>query len=201
MNEMKDILGAKISQYIKDNNLSQKEFLEIIRKKGLTISPSALHFWIQGQKEPRGEAKNILFDILGMSVSQDIIESKLQRIPLLADVHCGNPTFTEQKLDVNVVTNYNLKADFCVKAKGDSMSPLIENGDIVFIKKQIEANNNDVIVVSIDDEYCIRRFYKEKDVVTLVAENKMYQPIIITKESNKEIRIIGKAIYSQFIIV
>ena len=54
----------------------------------------------------------------------------------------------------------DIEADFCLKAKGDSMiGARILDGDIVFIKKTDIVNNGEIAAVIIEDEVLLKRFY------------------------------------------
>ena len=48
--------------------------------------------------------------------------------------------------------NFDIDADFCLRAKGDSMiNARIMDGDIVFIRQQPEVENGEIAAVAIDD--------------------------------------------------
>ena len=85
--------------------------------------------------------------------------------------------------------------NFLMKVKGDSMIDAhIKEGDMVLVNpSNIEPQNGDIVVAKIDDngdeEITIKRFFKEKDCIKLVAENKEYPPILQEKVS-----IVGKVV-------
>lgn len=115
--------------------------------------------------------------------------------PLLANAPCGEPIYEEVQQNYYVSADADINADFCVKAKGDSMiNAKIFDGDIVFIKSQPEVENGQIALISIDDEVTIKRFYKNVEEVILVPENPTYKTIRINNESKKNIRILGLAV-------
>lgn len=60
-----------------------------------------------------------------------------------------------------VEINENTHVDFCLRVKGDSMiDARINDGDIVFVRKQPCVENGEIAVVLIDDEVTLKRFYK-----------------------------------------
>ena len=74
-----------------------------------------------------------------------------------------------------------------LKVKGDSMiNAGIFEGDTIVVKKQSQAENGEIVVALLDDSATVKRFYKEKDSIKLVAENPNYPPII-----SKDIVILG----------
>ena len=75
----------------------------------------------------------------------------------------------------------------------------IMDGDIVFIKRQPEVENGEIAAIAIDDEATLKRFYRDEitQTVTLISENPIYAPMVFTKESQKNVYILGKAVAFQ----
>lgn len=75
----------------------------------------------------------------------------------------------------------------------------IMDGDVVFIRRQPVVENGEIAAVAIDDEATLKRFYRDGNTgtITLVAENPAYAPMVFTKESQKNVCILGKAIAFQ----
>ena len=121
-----------------------------------------------------------------------------QRFPVLGSVACGEPVFMAEEKEVHIDASAEIKADFILIARGDSMvNARIHDGDIVFIRKQEEVENGEIAVVAIDDEATLKRFYKYNDMVVLRAENPAYKDMVYTPEDHKQIRILGKAVKFQ----
>ena len=98
----------------------------------------------------------------------------------------------------------DINADFCLKAKGDSMTGTrILDGDIIFIKQMPMVNNGEIAAVIIGDEATLKRvyYYPEKQKLVLQAENPKYEPLVYIGEELNEIRILGKAVAFQSDIV
>lgn len=127
---------------------------------------------------------------------------ELKRFPMLGEIACGKPTYANEDRESYVMTGTNIKADFCLKAKGDSMiGARIHDGDIVFIQKQDMVDNGEIaaVVVNNDSEATLKRFYyyAEKCMVILKAENPMYEDIIFLNEELNNFHVLGKAIAFQ----
>ena len=75
----------------------------------------------------------------------------------------------------------------------------IQDGDIVFIRKQSIVENGEIAAVIIDNEATLKRVYYEKDKnkLFLQAENPKYPPLSYEGEELDHIRILGKAIVFQ----
>lgn len=82
--------------------------------------------------------------------------------------------------------------DMAFRVSGDSMTPLFENGEIIFVKRTEDVRNGQVIAVQINEEAYIKKTYIENDCLRLVSLNKEYDDIIA--DDNDDIRIVGKVI-------
>lgn len=131
--------------------------------------------------------------------SQDnIFPLEMKRFPLLGEIACGKPIFANEDRESYIMAGTDINADFCLKAKGDSMiNARILDGDIVFIKQDVDIVNGDIYAVIIEDEATLKRLYLEKDVVSLVAENPAYKPIIYTGSDMEKLFVLGKAVAFQ----
>ena len=108
------------------------------------------------------------------------------------------PIFADEDFTSYVEAPDDIKADFCLTAKGDSMiGARIYAGDIVFIREQPIVENGEIAAVIIDDEATLKRwyYYPQKHKLMLVAENPKYEPLVYMNEELNEIRCLGKAVY------
>jgi len=120
------------------------------------------------------------------------------RLPMLGSVACGEPIFMAEEFEFQQDVTENIKADFVLRCKGDSMiNARINDGDIVFVRKQESVENGEIAVVAIDDEATLKRFYKYNEMIILRAENPAYKDLVFTPEDHKQVRILGKAIKFQ----
>lgn len=122
-----------------------------------------------------------------------------KRYPVLGSVACGKPIYMAEEKEVYVDTTTDVKADFILIAKGDSMTGArINDGDLVFVRQQPEVENGDIAVVAIDDEATLKRFYKySDDLIVLRAENPEYKDMELRPGDHKDIRVLGKAVAFQ----
>ena len=122
------------------------------------------------------------------------------RIPFLGQIACGEPIFCNEDRESYVEAGTDVRADFCLKARGDSMTGArIMDGDIVFIQKDAPIEDGQIYAVVIDDEATLKRVYydAEDHMLQLVAENPAYKPLIYTGEKLDHVHILGKAIAFQ----
>lgn len=151
------------------------------------------------------QATGNIRDALGLQKLRDsnisnIYPIELKKFPLLGEIACGEPIFCDEDRESYILAGSDIHADFCLKCKGDSMiNARIYDGDIVFIRKQDIVDNGEIAAVVIDDEATLKRVYydREKNVVTLVAENPKYTPMIYSGSDLEQIHVLGKAIAFQ----
>lgn len=133
---------------------------------------------------------------------QNIYPIELKRFPLVGKIACGKPKYANEDRESYIMAGTDIKADFCLKASGDSMvGARILDGDIVFIRKQEMVNNGEIaaVVVNNDNEATLKRlfYYKEKSLLILKAENPTYEDLIFQGEELNEVHILGKAVAFQ----
>lgn len=202
----------------KKHNYSQDKLAELLNYKSFTT----IQKWESGVSEPPLKICVRLADLFNVDVDElvgtdltvnkhdyDITNIKnidsifpitVKKFPLLGEIACGEPILANEDRESYILSGTDIDADFCLKAKGDSMiGARIHDGDIVFIKKADVVNNGEVAAVIIDDEVLLKRFYyfKDENLLTLQSENPKYPPKNYVNEQLDHIRVIGKAIAFQ----
>ena len=76
-------------------------------------------------------------------------------------------------------------------AVSDSGADIL-SGDVVIVRQQPLAENNDVVVASVDGEVTVKRLAINDGCVRLLPENREYDAIDIT--ADMELRILGRVI-------
>lgn len=169
--------------------------IELIAKY-LNTTPAYLMGWETAQKPSNDD-----FDVFSVP---NIHPIKLKKFPLLGEIACGEPIFADEDKENYIMADHDIKADFCLVAKGDSMiNARIFDGDTVFIKKQPIVDNGEIAAVIIDDEATLKRVYydKESNVLTLMAENPKFKSMVFTDSELDTIRILGKAVYFTSMVI
>ena len=208
-NLQKRIFAKNLNFYISKSNKQQNEVA-----KDLGFPPTTFNTWCVGKVMPKMGKVQALADYFGV-LKSDLLEDKnkddslhisnifpitTHKLPMLGEIACGKPIFMDENRDNYTMIGSNVKADFCLKAKGDSMViARFMDGDIVFIRSQPEVENGEIAAVAIDDEATLKRFYRDEitQTVTLISENPIYAPMVFTKECQKNVYILGKAVAFQ----
>ena len=181
----------------------------------LYISQQAYAKYETGTATPNPEMLKKIADKLdttvGYLVGEDFTLPKYDNIfpiekkkfPLLGEIACGKPIFADEDKESYIEAGTDIKADFCLKAKGDSMiNARILDGDIVFIRQQPIVDNGEIAAVIIEDEATLKRvyYYPEQGKLILNPENPKYEPLVYVKEELDQIRILGKAVAFQSVV-
>ena len=144
-----------------------------------------------------GVTVEVLLDKSSSATPEGIFRIQTKKIPLLGDIACGIPQYSQEEVDVMLDVNSDVKADFCVKAHGDSMTGArIYDGDIVLCKFQPMVENGQIAVVIIDDEKTLKRVHYDHDkgILLLYPDNPAYPVLKYEGEQLNHIRILGKAV-------
>lgn len=142
------------------------------------VSPMWLLF---GDDAPHGELRPIV----------------RKRFAMLGRVACGEPIFSEEEHESYIDALDDIDADFCLTAHGDSMTGArINDGDVVFVKKQSIVNNGEIAVVGVGDEFTLKYwyYYPEKNKLVLNPANPSYEPLIYTGAELDGVYCLGKAV-------
>jgi repressor LexA len=121
---------------------------------------------------------------------------RFKKVPIIGTIACGNPILAQEYIEGYEYVRENVKVDFCLRAKGDSMiGARILDGDIVYVRKQPGVENGEIAVVLIDmEEATLKRVYKLDGTIILRAENPNFPDKVFNKKEARAINIIGKAI-------
>lgn len=152
--------------------------------------------WLTGASDDKERPK----DLDEWNRKLGILPIAKQKLPLLGEVACGEPIFTNEERESYIEAGTDVKADFCLKAKGDSMiNARIHDGDIIFVRKQNVVNNGEIAVVIVDDSATLKRifYYPNDQKLILQAENPKYEPLVYIGEELEHVRILGKAVAFQ----
>ena len=168
-------------------NMKRDKILKV--SVALGVSPAYLMGWQESTDE----------EIISLNNVHPI---ELKRFPMLGDIACGVPKYTNEDRESYVMAGTNINADFCLRASGDSMVwARILDGDIVFIRKQDMVENGEIaaVVVNNDSEATLKRlyYYPDKGLLILKPENPAYEDLIFSGNELNQVHVLGKAMAFQ----
>ena len=164
------------------------------------VSDKAIWTWENGTAEPRMGAIQKIADHFNIKKS-DLIEDHSsdpdltgisnisfpasKPVPILGDICAGEGTWCEENFEGRFFIDSSVKADFCVRVRGDSMIDAgIFNGDLAFIKKTYDYTNGKIYAVRInsDCEAVLKKVFWQDDTIILNPCNADYEPIVTDAE-------------------
>lgn len=130
------------------------------------------------------------YQIVDFEILEDFgSRAQTVKIPLLGSVACGMPIFADENIEAEVSISIEMIKSgykyFLLRAEGDSMDEAgINNGDLLLIRQQQDAENGDKILALIDEEATVKEYNKSRGMVILKPKstNKIHQPIILTSD-------------------
>lgn len=204
-------IGERIKQRRLELGLSADQVAEKLNVDRTTIFRYERGAISKVPTETLAKLAQILFTsptyLMGLSDEADkelkidnIYQIETKKFPMLGEIACGKPIYADEDRESYVQAGMGIKADFCLKCKGDSMiNARILDGDIVFVHKQSAVNNGEIGVVIIENEATLKRiyYYPEQQKLVLQSENPKYEPLVYVGSELEQIYILGKAIAFQ----
>ena len=200
--------------------MTTSESIKKLREKyGLTqyelgkiagLSSKAVGAWESGRAEPRIGAIEKIASYFGISKSEvlgwtnddhDISNIKnlstpdAYAVPILGRICCGNGAFNEEEsCDGVFVLDKSIRADFCLEARGDSMTDAgIDDGDKVFLRKSEKYEDGKIygVIIKGEDLASLKKVYRINDQIMLQPCNSEYHPQIMSQD---DVYIVGECV-------
>ena len=212
----------RINHIMKEKKLRQIDVLNLAKpfqeKYKIKFSKSHLSQYVNGKSNPDNEKIFLLSKVFGVTeawlLGYDVPryerseenktnqsqQSQGFKIPVLGNVAAGIPiSAVEDILDYEEVpASWQSQGEFfALRIKGDSMQPKIDDGAVVIVRQQSDANSGDTVIALVngDDATC-KKLEKTDNGIMLVSTNPKYPPMFFTKEDivTKPVVILGKVV-------
>ena len=126
--------------------------------------------------------------------------SRFESAPLVFPVYSlpaaaglGNPLFSEEKEEIPYRKGEIPEdTDFGIRISGDSMEPLISEGDILYVQKCETLQSGDIGIFIRNGESLCKKYQRKGDEGFLVSLNPAYAPIRLLESD--DVKIVGKVI-------
>ena len=200
--------------------MTTSESIKRLREKyGLTqaelgeiagLSSKAVGAWESGRAEPRiGAIEKIAAhfrihksEVLGWDNEENpfagiknLSTPDAYAVPILGRICCGDGVFNEEEsCDGFFILDKSIRADFCLEARGDSMTDAgIDDGDKVFIRKTPDYEDGKIygVIVKGENLASLKKVYRLDDKFMLQPCNTEYHPQIVPKE---DVFIVGECV-------
>lgn len=121
--------------------------------------------------------------------------NNLRMVPLFETVSAGFGAYASEDIQdyMPVYFSNPSEADqtICIKVRGDSMYPKIEDGDIIQVHKQEAVDNGSVAVVLLEDDGLVKKVYYGSGWIELQSINPTYAPMRFEGTDAARVRIVG----------
>ena len=172
---------------------------EIAEAVGLA-SPSTVHAHLEAlqskgyiRKDPTKPRAIEISYAPGMGPS--VSRQGVRLVPLVGRIAAGAPVQAIEEIEDVLPLPASIVGEgtfFMLRVKGDSMTGAgIQDGDLVVIRKQDDANAGEIVAALLEDEATIKTLIRDGGKTLLRAENPAYAPIEVTTENG---RILGKVV-------
>lgn len=200
--EIQSIFSKKLKYYLKLRNKTQLDLA-----KAIGVSNTTINNYVKGYNTPRMDKIDKICSYLNIERS-NLLEDKEEnshtsqgiKIAVLGTVPAGIPiAAVEDILDYEEIPKSweNQGEFFGLKIKGDSMLPILTNGDVVIVRKQSTADNGDTVIAMVNgyDATC-KRYERSNNGIMLIPNNSSYTPTFYTNEEIESlpVTIIGKVV-------
>ena len=173
--------------------LERKGFLTRDPVKSRALIPtSAAREALGGEPPPSRGASNVI-KCPGAAPKAG---GRLVEVPIIGRVAAGQPILAQERVEDTVQVDSFLlgtnKKVYGLKVQGDSMiGDGILPGDYIFVKKQLNASDGEIVVAMIDDEATVKRVYFEGKRVRFQPSNPRMAPIYVAEEDFRSTMILG----------
>lgn len=195
-------IGKRIKEIRISKNMTQEELATKMNYK----SRSAINKIELGIADVSSSKVKEFSKALGVSVSYlmgwEEQKKTGTRIPVLGSIPAGIPLEAiEEILDYEEISSdLSIRGEyFALKVKGESMSPVVNDGDVVIIRRQEDAESGKICVVMINGfDATLKEIKKEPNGLWVLPKNAYsdFKPMFFTNEEVEKtpVRIIGVAV-------
>lgn len=196
-----------------------ENFERLCRDKGLSpsaalmsagFSNSAYSYWKKTETIPRMSSLAKIADFFGVSVKELLAGTEgntvktfgskpvtiTNRLPIYGVVSAGPGALAfEEVLGYEFADErYHEPEYFWLEVSGDSMSPKIDDGDLVLVHKQDWIDSGQVGVFVVGEDAYVKKIEFYNDELDLISYNPYYPPLRFPPDEADRVHVIGRVI-------
>lgn len=187
--ELGDALGIRSTNGVNDHlkALEKKGYLTREDAKSRTMRPL---FWPDGSPYEQGTAP----------VVEQVLDEEIHQVPVVGRIAAGMPIAAIEDTEEVVAIGQGLLGRqqgeiFALRVKGESMiEDGIFDGDYIFVKKQQDARDGQIVAAMVDGDATVKRLFREGAVVRLQPANEAMEPIYVRADEARDTVIIGPVV-------
>lgn len=198
------LIGNNVKTYRKRAGLTQLELAEKVNMSRSHIASIEIDKYNPSISTLEAIAQAIGIDmetLVGSDYKEATFTKKGVRIPVLGEIRAGIPI----EAITDVLDYEDISAEmaaggeyFGLRVKGDSMVPVLLEGDTIIVRQQPEVENGETAIVSINgDEATVKKVkFNQDGSVMLIPNNPSYDALYFTKEEvlSLPVKILGKVV-------
>nr|DAT00484.1 MAG TPA: Repressor protein CI [Caudoviricetes sp.]DAW41733.1 MAG TPA: Repressor protein CI [Caudoviricetes sp.] len=176
INIFADTLGVS-SEYLLGIKISNNDLLDIYNKLETKRQSKVYNFATEQLNEQKNKITNI----------NDYIEEETDwyEVKFYGSISAGTGLYLDDEQVETISFGADMVpsgTDFCLKVNGDSMEPMFNNGDYVFIKRETDFRNGTIGAVIVNGEAYLKKIYITDNSIRLVSLNKKYKDITVSED-------------------
>ena len=189
-------------------------FKQNTEQEGLTLREIANEVWASHPQTVLNKLNQLVFkgyfikDEHGYRLLREEVWNKFDdivQLPIYGFAQCGNKgkqiidEYSQEKMPVTVafVGTSDLENCFFVRAKGNSMEPKIQDGDLVLIRQQPSYDESDFVFVVHNQLPKLKKIIKQENKFMLESINRFFNKVEISPyDETKVIWVVKKIIKS-----
>ena len=176
INIFADTLGVS-SEYLLGIKISNNDLLDIYNKLETKRQSKVYNFATEQLDEQNNKITNI----------NDYIEEETNwyEVKFYGSISAGTGLYLDDEQVETISFGADMVpsgTDFCLKVNGDSMEPMFNNGDYVFIKRETDFRNGTIGAVIVNGEAYLKKIYITDNSIRLVSLNKKYKDITVSED-------------------
>ena len=199
----KEIMAKNIRRLMDEKGVSRRELCNLLGFKYSTVTD-----WLNAEKYPRIDKIEMMANFFGVNKA-DLVEpfnehpatNSYVHIPVLGAIPAGIPSEAiESVLDYEDIPADMAKhgSFYGLIARGHSMEPTINDGDVVIIRQQPTVESGEIAVVKLNgNEATLKEVKITDEGIFIIGHNRSaFEPMFLTHEKARKLplRILGKAV-------
>lgn len=178
--------ALRLSSLMKETQTIDQELADYVG-----VSRQSIYRWRNGSMPAADKAAKIAeyfgVDLEYFGIASPKTDAEYQ-VPIVGSIRAGYPI--ESFDDHQGYVNSDYKNDgnlFALRVVGDSMLPLVMEGDIIICNKNTDRFNGKICAVTVDNESTLKRVKKDGTGVTLIPTNPIYRELHYTNKKAEEL--------------
>lgn len=181
--------SGNLSHLMEINSTSVSELARFVG-----VSRQAVLGWKNGSIPTKdkimkiAEYYNKSIGYFGFEEDEDIHDGE---IPVVGSIQAGYPveSFGDASEYIRPSFGWITNDMFALRVIGDSMLPLVMDGDIIILDKNTERANGKICAVTVDNESTLKKVKKDSKGITLIPINPMFRELHYDPKQCEEMNI------------